>query len=138
MTNNQFFQTVLGNTGLPVFRLGLSATYWPGKRAIYKAIDEGVNYFFGFGIDLQLIKVLRDAMKSNREKFILATGAYNYIIGHQNIRKTLEKRLRQFRTDYIDAFLFLGFTKKKHFPERAREEMVRLREEGKVRTIGMS
>ena len=135
---NDFTQTVLGHTGLPVHRLGLAATYWPGKKTVYKAIDEGINYFFGFGMDWQMINVLRDILKTKREKFVIATGAYNYMFRYQNIRRTLEKRLRQFRTDYIDVFLFLGVTKSKEFPESAREEMVRLREEGKVKAIGMS
>jgi aryl-alcohol dehydrogenase-like predicted oxidoreductase len=129
---------ILGSTGIEVFPLGFSASYWPGKKTIYKAIDEGVNLFFGFGIDYQLISVLRDAMRANREKFVLATGVYNYMFGYQNIRKTLERRLRQFRTNYIDIFLFLGVTRTKEFPEKAREQMVQLREEDKVRAIGMS
>jgi aryl-alcohol dehydrogenase-like predicted oxidoreductase len=135
---NGFTHTILGHTGLPVHRLGFAATYWPGKKTVYKAIDEGINYFFGFGMDWQMINALRDILKTKREKFVIATGAYNYMFRFQNIRRTLEKRLRQFRTDYIDVFLFLGVTKSKEFPESAREEMVRLREEGKVKAIGMS
>jgi aryl-alcohol dehydrogenase-like predicted oxidoreductase len=129
---------VFGSTGLKVFPLGLSTTYWPGKKTIYEAIDGGINFFFGFGIDRQMFSVLRDVMKSNRQKFVLATGAYNYMFGYQNLRKTLERRLRQFRTEYIDAFLFLGVTRKKEFPEKAREELIKLREEGKIHAIGMS
>jgi aryl-alcohol dehydrogenase-like predicted oxidoreductase len=131
-------ERILGSTGQKVFPLGLSTTYWPGKKTVYKAIDEGVNFFFGFGVDRQMFSVLRDVIKLNRQKFVLATGAYNYMFGYQNLRKTLERRLRQFRTDYIDAFLFLGVTRKKEFPEKAREELVRLREEGKIHAIGMS
>ena len=41
-------------------------------------------------------------------------------------------------TDYIDVFLFLGVTKEKYFPEHVREELCRFREEGKVRSIGIS
>ena len=133
-----FLQTTLGNTGMKVHRLGLSASYWPGKKTIYKAIDEGVNLFFCFGIDLQMLSVLRNVFKGNREKFVIATGAYNLLIGHPNLRRTLEKRLRQLKTDYIDIFLFLGVTKEKHFPEQAREELYRFREEGKIRAVGMS
>jgi aryl-alcohol dehydrogenase-like predicted oxidoreductase len=128
----------LGLTGLTTSRLGLSTSYWPGKKTVYRAIDEGINFFFGFGFDLQLVRALRTAMKGRREKFIVATGAYNYILGHPNLRRTLEKRLRQFSTDYIDVFLFLGVMKEKEFPERAMEELTRFREEGKVRAIGMS
>lgn len=119
-------------------RLGLSASYWPGKKTIHRAIDAGINYFFAYGFDHQMIAALRDAFKRERERCVLATGAYNLLLGHPNLRRTLEKRLRQFRTDYIDLFLFLGVTKEKHFPQSVREEMIRLREEGKVRAIGIS
>lgn len=33
-----FTHTKLGNTGIEVFRLGLSGTYRPGKEAIHKAL----------------------------------------------------------------------------------------------------
>ncbi|NIT55765.1 MAG: hypothetical protein GWN00_05865, partial [Aliifodinibius sp.] len=128
----------LGNTGIPVHRVGLSATYRPGKQTIYRALDEGVNFFFAFGIDRQMIRGLREAMHHQRDRIVLATGAYNLLIGYPNLRRTLGKRSRQFHTDYIDVFLFLGVTKPEHFPPRALEEMVRFREEGKVRAIGIS
>jgi aryl-alcohol dehydrogenase-like predicted oxidoreductase len=135
---DDFTHTILGRTGLRVHRLGLSASYWPGRRAIYQGIDAGINFFFAFGIDLQMIAVMRDVLKSNRQQYVLATGAYNLIVGYPNLRRTLEKRLRQFRTDYIDVFLLLGVRKEGEFPPRAREELSRLREEGKVRAVGIS
>ena len=109
--NQDYTHKTLGNTGMPVHRLGLSGTYWPGKKTIYKALDEGLNFFFCFGIDKQMIGVLRDALKKDREKYIVTTGAYNLLVGYPNLERTLEKRLRQLRTDYIDIFLFLGVTK---------------------------
>jgi aryl-alcohol dehydrogenase-like predicted oxidoreductase len=131
-------QTTLGATGIKVSRAGFSASYRPGVRTVRQAIDEGVNYFFGYGFDTQLIKAMREAFKSGREKLVLATGAYNLLIGYPNIRRTLEKRLRQFSTDYIDVFLFLGVTKAKQLGPKVLEELARLREEGKVRVIGIS
>ena len=136
--NQSFTHATLGKTGVAVHRLGLSASYRPGKQTIYKALDEGINYFFAYGFDTQMTGVLRELCRSNRERYVIATGAYNLLVGYPNLRRTLEKRLRQFRTDYLDVFLFLGVTKAKHFPERAREELCRFREEGKVRAIGMS
>lgn len=136
--NQDFTHTTLGSTGIAVNRLGLSASYRPGKRAIYKALDEGLNYFFCYGFDTQIIGVLHDVLKGNRENYTVATGAYNLLWGSPNLRRTLEKRLRRLGTDYIDVFLFLGVTKEKHFPEHLREELYRFREEGKVRCIGIS
>jgi len=135
---NNFTHTILGSTGLQVHRLGLSATYRPGRKTIHKALDAGINYFFAFGFDNQMISVIREAIKSKREDYVIAAGAYNLLLGHPNIRRTLEKRLRQFRTEYIDIFMYLGVTKEKHFPQRLREEFYQLRDEGKIRAVGMS
>jgi len=131
-------QNSLGSTGIVVSRLGFSASYRPGVRAVHVAIEEGINFFFGFGMDTQLTKGLREIFKGEREKLFLATGAYNFIIGYPNLRRTLEKRLRQFGTDYIDSFLFLGVMKEKEFPRKVLDEMIRFKEEGKVRSIGIS
>jgi len=136
--NQDFTLTTLGNTDIAVNRLGLSGTYRPGKRTIYKALDEGLNYFFCYGFDTQMIRVLRDVLNGRRDSYTVATGAYNLLWGSPNLRRTLEKRLRQLHTDYIDVFLFLGVTKERHFPEHLREELYRLREEGKVRCVGIS
>ena len=136
--SNDFLHTTFGNTGLNVHRLGLSATYRPSKKAIYKAIDEGVNFFFAYGFDTQMTKTMRDVMKGKRENFVIATGAYNMLIGHPNFQRSLEKRLMQFQTDYIDIFLYLGVTKPKHLTEKDREELQNILDDGKVKAIGMS
>lgn len=133
-----FSFTTLGKTGRIVHRLGLSASYRPGKQAIYKALDEGMNVFFFYGFDTQMTSVLRDVLKGHREKYFVVTGAYNYIWWHQNPRRALEKRLRQLQTDYIDAFLFLGVMRKKEFTAPVKDELAQLREEGRVRAIGIS
>ena len=136
--SNDFLNTSFGKNGPKVFRIGLSATYRPEKKTIYKAIDEGINFFFAYGFDTQMISVLKDVFKGNREKYMIATGAYNLIWTHTDVRKTLEKRLKKLNTDYIDTFLFLGVMKEKQFPEIVRDELHKIREEGKVRRIGIS
>jgi len=136
--NDNFTKATLGSTGIKVHRLGLSGTYRPGKAAIFKALDAGINYFFCYGFDTQLIGVLRDLLRGNRDRYVIATGAYNLIYGHPNLRCTLEKRLRQFSTDCIDLFLFLGVMKPGQFSDGVREELYRFREEGKIRSVGIS
>ena len=64
--------------------------------------------FFAYGIDGQMLDALREAFVSQRERIVLVTGAYNLIWTHTNVRKTLEARLAP------------------------------LRDEGKVRRIGLS
>jgi aryl-alcohol dehydrogenase-like predicted oxidoreductase len=127
-----------GSTGIDVSPLGLSASYFPGKKTIYAAVQEGINLFFAFGLDVQMVRTLRTLMQPRRDKFVLVTGAYNYIWRAQDIRKTLEKRLRQFNTEYIDVFLFMGVMKPSEFTPKVHEDMMKLKEEGKVRAIGLS
>ena len=133
-----FSESTLGRTGLKVHRLGLSGTYWPGKKTIYHALDAGVNFFFCYGFNKRMTGVLRDVFRTRRQDLVVATGAYNLVWGYPNLRRSLEKRLRQLGTDYIDVFLFLGVMKPKQFPDKVVEEMCRFREEGKVRAIGLS
>ncbi|HEX7574203.1 MAG TPA: aldo/keto reductase [Bacteroidota bacterium] len=133
-----FAHTTLGRTGLRVHRLGLSASYRPGPHALERAVERGVNYFFGYGFDGQMTRFMCSLLGKERERYVVATGAYNLIFGYPDLRRSLEKRLRQFGTEYIDIFLFLGVMKEKQFPLRARDELYRLREEGKVRFVGMS
>ncbi len=135
---DDFLHSMLGRTGRNVFRLGLSASYRPGREAIVSAIDHGVNYFFAYGFDSQMTRTLRDVFRTRRDELIVATGGYNWILWRSNLRRTLEARLRQLGTDHLDVFLYLGVMKPEHFPECVHEEMVRLRGEGKVRAIGIS
>ncbi|MDP8238446.1 MAG: aldo/keto reductase [Candidatus Hatepunaea meridiana] len=136
--DQDFLYTELPNINIPVHRLGLSATNRPGRKTIYKAVDEGLNLFFCYGFDTQMTSVMRDVVKTGRDRFVLLTGAYNLIVGHPNLRRTLEKRLRQLNTDYIDLFLFLGVMKEKQLTEHVIEELCRFREEGKIRCAGIS
>jgi len=136
--NSDFLHSTLGKSGIPVFRLGLSASYRPGKKAVHEAFDNGIDFFFCYGFDTHMTGALRGLMKGRREKFVVATGAYNLIWGYPNLRRTLEKRLRQLDTDYIDVFLFLGAMKEQQYPQKVREELHRFREEGKARCVGLS
>ena len=133
-----FLHTTLGSEGLKIHRLGLSASHRPGKKTIYRALDEGLNFFFFFRIDRQMIAVLKDVFRQNRKNFAVATGAFNVRLGRPNLRRVLEKRLRQLGTDYLDIFLFLGVMKPKHLRDDVKEELVKLKEEGKIKAVGIS
>ena len=133
-----FTRATLGRTGIEVHRLGLSASYLPGRAAVHRAADAGMNYFFCYGFDFQMIRALREILKKDRERYVVATGPYNLLWGHTDVRRTLEKRLRQLGTDYVDVFLFLGVMKPKDLPEKVLDDLRRLREERRVRAIGLS
>lgn len=133
-----YFQSSLKWFENPVNRIGFSATYRPGKETIFKALDEGINFFFCFGIDTQMIKVLKGLSKTQREQIIIATGAYNYKYFSQDIIKTFYKRCKQLNVDYIDLFMFLGVLNEKELKPNVIESLIKLKEDGKIRSTGIS
>ena len=124
--------------GKPTFRLGLTATYRPGERAIRRALDEGVNYLFAFASDTQMTRVVRSLNADRREKIVLATGGYNWLVWHPRLKKSLDNALRRYRTDYLDVFHYLGLMKPAHFPPAIQEELEELRASGKIRATAVS
>ena len=136
--DDDFLRGTLGRTGILVHRLGLAASYRPGERTVQRALDEGVNYFFCFGIDGQMVRVLRRLPPDRRERIAIGTGAYNYIWWRQDLERTLEKRLRQLRTDYIDIFHFLGVMKPKELTPRVLDQLAKLRADPRVRAVSIS
>jgi diketogulonate reductase-like aldo/keto reductase len=54
-----------------------------------------------------------------RERLVIATGGYNWLLWRPNLRKSLESVLRRYRTDYIDVFHYLGVLKPRSFPPAA-------------------
>ena len=135
---DSFLSTTLGSTGIPVHRLGLSASYRPGKSTVHRALDEGINYFFCYGFDTQMTRVIREMSPQERDRIVVATGAYSYWWTHQDLKKTLERRLRQLRTDYIDVFHFLGVARRKLLTPAVRDQLAELRADSRVRAVAIS
>jgi aryl-alcohol dehydrogenase-like predicted oxidoreductase len=135
---SDFLRAPLGKLGTPVHRLGLSATYRPGRDTVHYALDQGLNYFMYFGFDTHMTRVLRETIGQRREQFVLATGGYNWLLWSSNLRRTLDRRLRQMRTDYIDVFHYFGVTKRKYWTPKIADELQAIRESGRVRAIAIS
>jgi aryl-alcohol dehydrogenase-like predicted oxidoreductase len=135
---SDFLNARLGAAAIPVFRLGLSATYRPGERALRSALDQGVNYLFCYGIDTQMTSLIRGMNADRRERVVVATGGYNWILWRSRLKKSLEAALRRLKTDYIDVFHYMGIMKPAHFPPSVQEELMQLRDGGKVRAIAVS
>ncbi|NMB83521.1 MAG: aldo/keto reductase, partial [Ignavibacteria bacterium] len=116
-------------------------------EAIHTAIELGINWIdtaavYGYG---HSEKVVGEAIKEIREKVFIATkcgmindGSGNAVINNSpdNIRKECEESLKLLNTDYIDLYQI-------HWPdpnvdvEKSWEMLVKLKEEGKVKYIGV-
>lgn len=135
MSEVDFLHRVVPKLGKRVHRLGLAGSHGIDDAGIRAALDQGVNYVLW--TRKIMVPALRDAIRRDRERLVIATGP---VIGHFGftIRRAAEKALRTLGTDYLDVFHLFWAGKMSAVDERTLGEMRRLKEEGKIRAIGVS
>jgi len=147
----------LGRTGLRVSTVGLgtsplgdmfgAADEASGIRAVHAALDAGINLFdsspyYGGGLaEARLGK----ALAGRRNEIVLATKAGRYGLDDfdftpARIRSGVETSLRLLRTDCVDILQLhdIEFVPLEPVLTDSYAELVRLRDEGKCRFIGMT
>lgn len=119
-----------------VFRLGLAANYGIDEDGVRCAIDRGVNFFLwtrGKGIKAPL----KSALAGRREDVAVAGFATLGYFGW-TVRRAAEKLLKELGTDYLDVLLLGWVGVGSALTDATQEELVKLRESGKVKAIGCS
>lgn len=151
---------LLGRTGLSVTVLGFGAMDLGGPPAAHEisddeagrvlnaVLDSGINFIDTAGCYGDSEARIGQAISHRRGEFILETKCgcvpgesmtTPHVYTTANIRAGIEHSLRSMRTDYIDIALFHGsLTRTEWEDEGALEELLRLKQEGKLRFIGVS
>ena len=154
-------KTRLGKTGLYINPIGLGINavgghnLYPelnedtGKELVHAGIDNGLNfidtaYSYGYGRSEELLgEVLQES--GARHELVVATKGTQRRQGNNHIvdnspaflTQSVEDSLKRLQTDYIDLFYI-------HFPDEQTPKaeavgaLQRLKEEGKIRSIGVS
>lgn len=117
-------------------------------RAIHWAMDQGVNHFdnadcYGNG---RAERMLAKAIGSRRGELVIASkvghfrGTAEHAYDALHIRHQCEQSLKNLGTDVIDIYYFHhgNFGPEDRYLDDAVEAVQRLRDEGKVRLIGLS
>ena len=119
-----------------LFRLGLAGSFGLDEAGCREALEH-VQYVFWSGRMKALTSALRDALARDRERYAVSAGP---ILGYfpGAVRKAAEAALRTLGTDYLDVFQLYWLGKMSAFTGAIQEELVALREEGKVRALGVS
>jgi aryl-alcohol dehydrogenase-like predicted oxidoreductase len=118
------------------FRLGIAGNFGIKSDSILWAAEQGVNYWL-WGASFGKVKDgIRDVIKTNREKHIVAFLGWGYF-GWQ-IRKSVEKALRQLKTDYLDVFKLGWLGKTSAYTKGTIDTLLTLKQEGKIKAIGTS
>ncbi len=119
-----------------------------GVEVVKTALDNGIKlldtaYVYGLGHSEELIgKAIKDY---DRSKFVIATkGAHDFSSGHEVINndpafltKQVDESLKRLGTDYIDIY-YIHFPDDKTPKAEAVGALQKLREQGKIRAIGVS
>jgi L-galactose dehydrogenase len=150
----------LGNTALDVSILGFGASPLgdafgsidpaDGRRAVACALDHGITYFDVapyYGRTLAETR-LGESLQGHRNRVVLATKAGRYDLhppegfdfSAARLVRSLEESLRRLRTDVIDVFQLhdIEFADRRVILDEALPALARLKEQGKVRAIGIT
>lgn len=153
----------LGKTGLEVFELGFGGwaiggnrsgwSYGPtddrsSLRAVQTALDLGCNFFdtadwYGHGHSEELLgRALRarrsDVVISTKVGFDFYHGGSEFNFHPAYLRFALHQSLRRLATDYVDLYQLHNPPPEVLFDPDVIEALARLREQGCVRSIGVS
>lgn len=119
-----------------VFRMGIAGNYGIDSDSVRWAAEQGVNYWL-WGTSFGRVKEgIRDVIRNNREKHVVAMLSLGFF-GWQ-IRKSVEKALRQLNTDYLDVFKLGWLGRTSAYTGSTVETLVNLKQEGKIKAIGTS
>jgi aryl-alcohol dehydrogenase-like predicted oxidoreductase len=119
-----------------LFRLGLSGSFDLDESASREALER-IQYVFWTPRMKGLTPALKAALAADRQRYVVSTGP---MLGffRRSLRSAAEAALRTLGTDYLDVFQLFWLGKMSAFTERVQEELVKLRDEGKVRAVGVS
>jgi aryl-alcohol dehydrogenase-like predicted oxidoreductase len=119
-----------------LFRLGLSGTFGLDEAGCREALER-VSYVFWSPRMKGLTPAVRDALARDRERYAVSAGPLLGYLGG-SVRKAAEGALRTLRVDYLDVFQLYWLGKMSALTRSVQDELVRLREEGKIRAVGTS
>ena len=105
--------------------------------AIETAIDEGLTFIDTAEGYLEGETLLGKAIRGKREKLFLATKVSGLDHSPEHIDRALASSLRTLGTDYIDLYQ-VHQPSEEHPIEQTMQHLVRLRDAGKLRYIGVS
>ena len=135
---DDFLYRDIPRLGKRVHRLGLAANYGIDQAGIEMALERGMNYVLWTKLKMgALLEPLRRALAQRREQMVVATGPSLAFFGG-SVRRAAEAKLKELRTDYLDIFQLFWLGRMSAWTDATTAELVKLREEGKVRAIGVS
>jgi len=129
-------RVTLGRSGLSVGPLGVAGGYGVGTRALLRAFDRGVNYFYhGSRRSPGMVAAIRNLVAAgHRDEVVIALQSYSRLPGA--MERSLTRGLAQLGTDTADVLLLGWYNGPPG--ERLLERAERMRENGMFRHLAVS
>lgn len=135
--NGDFLHRDVASLGARVHRLGLACNFGLEYDGFNQAFDLGLNYLFWTPRMNKATRAIRERMKRDRGSVVVATGpTFGWFAG--TLRRNAEEALKQLDTDYLDVYQIFWLGKTSAWTDAVVNELVHLKESGKVRKIGVS
>lgn len=135
---SDFTHTTFRPLGRRTHRLGLALNYGIDANGVAHALDRGLTYlFFQRYKTGHTLPVLREALKRDRERFIIAGGPSLAFFGG-SVRRGCESMLKTLGVESIDVFQLYWLSKMSAWTSGTVDALLKLKEEGKVRALGVS
>jgi aryl-alcohol dehydrogenase-like predicted oxidoreductase len=118
--------------------MGLALNFGINARGLEIALERGVRYLFWSRFrTAKVTPTVKAALARRREDVVIATGpTFGFFRG--GIRRGAENALRTLGTDYLDVYQLYWLGRTSAMTDGVLEELLRLKQEGKVRAIGVS
>ncbi|WP_163988225.1 aldo/keto reductase [Pyxidicoccus caerfyrddinensis] len=137
VTSQDFTHRHVPVFGKPVHRLGLAANYGIDEAGMRAAFERGLNYVYWTPTARKMTRVLRESLKPNRERFVVAAcTTLGWFPGQ--VRRSCERALKVLGTDYLDLFQLSWLGTTSAWTPGTVDVLMKLKEEGKVRALGVS
>lgn len=154
-TEEKMQKRTLGKTDINISAI-IMGTWQAGKdmwvgiddadtlKALRAAYDAGITTFdtaevYGNG---HSERIIAQALSDVRDKIVLATKVFPTHLQHDQVVSSCENSLKNLKTDYIDLYFIHwppgSFGMKKVPLEETMGALVKLKEQGKIRAIGVS
>ncbi len=136
--SEDFSHTTLRAVDKTVHRMGLSFNFGISAAEVEAGLERGINYLFWTTARTgKALPAVKAALARDRERYVLAAGpTLGWFRG--NIRRGTEKLLRKLGVDYIDVLHLFWLGVSSSLTDGNVEELLKLRDEGKVRALGVS
>jgi aryl-alcohol dehydrogenase-like predicted oxidoreductase len=137
MAANDFLHREVPALGRRVHRVGLGTDYGLSERDIDAALERGLNYIYWSPSARALTRVLRRLSPERRERLVIATGpTFGYLAGSP--RRRVERVLKLLGSEQIGVLQLYWLGRMSALRPSIIEEMLKLKEAGKVQAIGAS